>query len=81
MAHLVISTSLTNNETLITDIKTKNAALGAGSPIKNLLTDRNIDLDDDLHAVDDAISHEKSAVTLRKQSENYNQLVATWLKF
>ncbi|MCW3073075.1 MAG: hypothetical protein JWP69_144 [Flaviaesturariibacter sp.] len=59
---------------LLTEVRTRNTALGTESPIKLLLTQHNIDLDIDADRIKEAQVHDQAATALRSQSENYTAL-------
>ena len=74
MARLIIPDDFTSQLALLTNIVTKNTALGAASPLTAFLAQQNIVLANDVTAGASAQIHETNRALQSKQSENYCQL-------
>lgn len=71
---IIYPTTTTGNHELFTDVKSQDAALGARSPIKNVMAEKGINLADDISTIDNAASHDHSASLYRKNAKAYGQL-------
>ena len=74
MARLIIPDDFTSQLALLTNIVTKNTALGAASPLTAFLAQQNIVLANDVTAGASAQIHETNRALQSRQSGNYCQL-------